>query len=402
MGLLAWWGGRWIQTPEQSLVAALCLTTLVLVPAIVSFYAYPAHHAARPLLIVAISSGIYLFSTRVFVAVNALIVVLWCLTWLSSGYAINAEDVVLSLVAAPALGYVFCSSQLTVLRREFGLQQESLRREEALASALEHITLEQARRQEAEELRRSGEERLKAQQAQLFHVSRLSAMGEMVAGIAHEINQPLQALATYAGVLEVLAESPEQPLPETARAAAGHINELAQRCGAIIRRLQKFTKRAEHQFDVLSLHPLLDEAVALTANEAQRSGVQVRYDYCSDHVRVRADAIQLQQVLVNLLRNAYESMASVPPADRVVTLATRRVDDGVVITVADCGTGIQPHDETEIFNAFFSTKPTGMGMGLAISQSILEVHHGSITVESTSPHGTTFAIRLPIAEVSHE
>jgi two-component system, LuxR family, sensor kinase FixL len=236
--------------------------------------------------------------------------------------------------------------------------------------------------------------RLQELQAELVHVSRLSAMGEMASALAHELNQPLAAISNYMkGSRRLLAGSTDPNAPKI-ESAMDRAAEQALRAGQIIRRLRDFVSRGESEKRVESIFRLIEEAGALGLAGAREQGVQLRFSLNPDADLVLADRVQIQQVLVNLFRNALEAMAQAPRRELIVT--NRAVaDDMVEIEVSDSGTGFQDDVKPHLFQTFFTTKETGMGVGLSISRSIIEAHGGRMWAENNAAGGATFRFTLP-------
>lgn len=241
--------------------------------------------------------------------------------------------------------------------------------------------------------------RLQELQSELVHVSRLSAMGEMASALAHELNQPLAAISNYMkGSRRLLAGSAD-PNVTKIESALDRAAEQAVRAGQIIRRLRDFVARGESEKRVESLSKLIEEAGALGLAGAREQNVQLRFALDPDADLVLADRVQIQQVLVNLFRNALEAMAQSPQRELVVTNA-RVADDMIEIEVSDTGSGFQDDVIPNLFQTFFTTKETGMGVGLSISRSIIEAHGGRMSAESNTSGGATFRFTLPAADES--
>jgi two-component system sensor kinase FixL len=239
--------------------------------------------------------------------------------------------------------------------------------------------------------------RLQELQSELVHVSRLTAMGEMASALAHEINQPLAAISNYMkGSRRLLAGSTDPNTPKI-ESAMDRAAEQALRAGQIIRRLRDFVSRGESEKRVESLSKLIEEAGALGLAGAREQNVQLRFSLDPDADLVLADRVQIQQVLVNLFRNALEAMAQSPQRELVV--ANTRVDDDMIeVEVSDTGSGFQGDVIPNLFQTFFTTKETGMGVGLSISRSIIEAHGGRMWAESNPSGGATFRFTLPAAD----
>jgi two-component system sensor kinase FixL len=239
--------------------------------------------------------------------------------------------------------------------------------------------------------------RLQELQSELVHVSRLTAMGEMASALAHEINQPLAAISNYMkGSRRLLAGSTDPNLTKI-ESALDRAAEQAVRAGQIIRRLRDFVSRGESEKRVESLSKLIEEAGALGLAGAREQNVRLRFDLDPGADLVLADRVQIQQVLVNLFRNALEAMAQSLRRELVVANA-RAADDMIEVEVSDTGSGFQDDVIPNLFQTFFTTKDTGMGVGLSISRSIIEAHGGRMWAESNASGGATFRFTLPAAD----
>jgi two-component system, LuxR family, sensor kinase FixL len=242
--------------------------------------------------------------------------------------------------------------------------------------------------------RQRTEARLQELQAELVHVSRLTAMGEMASALAHEINQPLSAIANYMkGSRRLLENSPDQRA-NLLRDAMDKAAEQALRAGDIIRRLRDFVARGDSERRVEDVKKLVEEASALALVGAKDKGVRVRFEFDPSVDFVLADKVQIQQVLLNLMRNAIEAMEESEKRELVVS--TARAQDGLVaISVADTGSGIAPEVSAQLFQPFVTNKRHGMGVGLSISRTIIEAHGGSIAPRPNPGGGTVFRFTLP-------
>jgi two-component system, LuxR family, sensor kinase FixL len=239
--------------------------------------------------------------------------------------------------------------------------------------------------------------RLQELQSELVHVSRLTAMGEMASALAHELNQPLAAISNYMkGSRRLLTGSTDPNTPKI-ESALDRAAEQALRAGQIIRRLRDFVSRGESEKRVESLSKLIEEAGALGLAGAREQNVQLRFNLDPAADLVLADRVQIQQVLVNLFRNALEAMAQSPQRELVVT-NTGVADDMIEVVVSDTGSGFQDDVIPNLFQTFFTTKDTGMGVGLSISRSIIEAHGGRMVAESNASGGATFRFTLPAAD----
>jgi two-component system, LuxR family, sensor kinase FixL len=242
--------------------------------------------------------------------------------------------------------------------------------------------------------RQKTEARLQELQAELVHMSRLTAMGEMASALAHELNQPLSAIANYLkGSRRLLKDEPDERA-KILSDAMDKAAEQALRAGEIIRRLRDFVARGESERRVEDVKKLVEEASALALVGAKDRGVRVRFEFDPKIDFVLADKVQVQQVLLNLMRNAIEAMEDVARRELVVSTAPAQ-DNLVAISVADTGTGIAPEISAQLFQPFITTKRHGMGVGLSISRTIIEAHGGSITAAANPGGGTVFSFTLP-------
>jgi len=239
--------------------------------------------------------------------------------------------------------------------------------------------------------------RVQELQSELVHVSRLTAMGEMASALAHELNQPLAAISNYMkGCRRLLAAENDDPARQKIESAMDRAAEQALRAGQIIRRLRDFVSRGESEKRVERISKLIEEAGALGFTGAREQGVSLHFNLDPDHDLVLVDRVQIQQVLVNLFRNALEAMAHSEQRTLVVT-NVKVADDMIEISVSDTGHGIGKENEANLFQTFFTTKETGMGVGLSISRTIVEAHGGRMWAETNASGGATFRFTLPAA-----
>jgi PAS domain S-box-containing protein len=247
--------------------------------------------------------------------------------------------------------------------------------------------------------RKKTEQALLELQSELAHVTRLTTMGELTASIAHEINQPLAAIVMDASAcIRWLGTAP--PNLEEARQAAARIAKAGNRAGEIISRIRALVRKAPSRRDWVDVNEAIAEVVALTRPEADRGRVSLNMRLAPDAPAVVADRVQLQQVIINLVLNGIEatSAASDGPRELVVS-SERERSDGVRVSVRDSGIGFNHASADRLFDAFYSTKGGGMGMGLAISRSIIETHHGQIWAAANTPRGAIFQFTLPVGGV---
>ena len=244
--------------------------------------------------------------------------------------------------------------------------------------------------------RRQTEERLEEIQSELIHVSRISAMGTMASTLAHELNQPITAVANYVEAVRDLLAEPDMDDMTMIREALDDAAKESMRAGHIVRRLRDFVARGESDKTVEKLPALINEAAVLGLIGAQAKGVRPHFDLDPDATPVLADRVQVQQVLINLIRNAIEAMMS--SRRKQLTVTSRNDErDMVRITVSDTGPGVDPQIAEQLFTAFISTKVEGMGLGLSICRTIVEANGGRIWMEAREGGGTHFHFTLPRA-----
>ncbi len=244
------------------------------------------------------------------------------------------------------------------------------------------------------------EGRLKELQSEVTHMSRFTALGEMASTLAHEINQPLTAISNYLKGCQRLLQRMEGEAATVLGDAVGKAAEQALRAGSIIRRLREFVARGESERRVENLPKLIEDASTLALIGAKEAGIEVSFRFDPAVDMVLADRIQIQQVLVNLIRNAIDVMSDSPSPVRKLEIAASVVDgDGSVeVSVADTGTGIAPEIAAQLFQPFVTTKRKGMGLGLSICRTIIESHGGKIWVEAAPKGGTIFRFTLRTAK----
>ena len=245
--------------------------------------------------------------------------------------------------------------------------------------------------------RRHGEEALRSAQVELARVARLTTMGELVASIAHEISQPLGAIVTNAeaGVRWLNRRTPDL---DEARRSMGSIISDGKRAGRVIHGIRALAMKSERHPAQLDINSAIQEVLALTRSDLQRHGV-VLHTELSDEVRsIFGDRVQLQQVLLNLVTNGVEAMLAVTDRPKVLTLSSEAVEPGaVLVEVDDTGTGLDPTSADRVFDSFFTTKPSGMGMGLSICRSIIDAHGGRLWISPRVPYGTAVRFTVPMA-----
>jgi len=242
--------------------------------------------------------------------------------------------------------------------------------------------------------RKRAEDLYRQQQEKFQFTARLVTMGEMASMLAHELNQPLSAISSYAtGCLNLLqaSDGPRSDVVETLRKVVAQ----AQRAGHVIRRVHEFVRRREPQQEPCQLNTVVEDAVGLIEAAAHQRGMRLQLDLMPSLPAVQADKVMIEQTLLNLMRNGMDAMADSVPDARVLTISTAAHENGVRVTVADHGGGISSDVAAHLYEPFFSTKQDGMGMGLSICRSIAELHHGRLWFEARAEGGTLFHLWLP-------
>jgi PAS domain S-box-containing protein len=257
------------------------------------------------------------------------------------------------------------------------------------------LDLTALKRAEAES--REHERRYREALLELAHANRVTTMGQLTASIAHEVNQPIAAIVANAEAgLNWLEAQP--PNLERVRQTFGWITSDGMRAGDIIGRIRALIRNAPPQKENLEINQAVLEVIALTRSEAFKNGVSVRTQLAEGLPPIQADRVQLQQVVLNLIVNAIEAMAAVGEGGRELLISTGRdASDDVHVTLRDSGPGLDPKNVESLFEAFYTTKPTGMGMGLAICRSIIEAHGGRMWAGANEPRGAFFQFTLPLA-----
>jgi PAS domain S-box-containing protein len=242
--------------------------------------------------------------------------------------------------------------------------------------------------------RRHAEEALRKAQAELAHVNRVATMGQLTASIAHEVNQPITAAVTYALAARRWL-SAEPPNFHEVDDALSHIIMEGNRAGEVVGRIRALFKKAPARKDAVAINDAILEVIALTRTEAANNSVSVRTQLAEGLPLVQGDRIQLQQVLVNLIINAIEAMRDVGEEERELLISTCNEPDGVSVEVRDSGPGFAQAALERVFEAFYTTKPGGLGLGLSICRSIIEAHSGQLWASANLPRGASFQFALP-------
>ena len=246
---------------------------------------------------------------------------------------------------------------------------------------------------------RSVQKELQEQRDKITHVTRVSTMGEMATGIAHELNQPLSAIANYAYSARGVSEGAPSEIAETLDRLLVKLEEQSVRAGTIVRRLRALVHKSPSERAATELDTLIHETFDLIGHDVRSAGIAIETEFDPAARTVLVDVVQIQQVLLNLIRNGIEAMQDTPGEQRQLRVATHREEDGrIAITVSDHGTGLPAEKLDKVFDAFFTTKQDGLGMGLAISRSIVEDHGGHLTVFANDDMGVTFCVTLPSSD----
>jgi two-component system, LuxR family, sensor kinase FixL len=248
--------------------------------------------------------------------------------------------------------------------------------------------------------RQATELRMRELSNELAHMSRVTALGQLATGLAHEINQPLATVANYAGTLELTLKHANPPDPQTEEMVS-QIQRAALRAGAIVRRMRSFARRTDLQMVPVELNDLIREVCELCRPELQNAKVQLSLELAPQPVSVLADALQLQQVLVNLVQNAIQAIGSSSATQRRVCIRLNVELEEVTVTVVDTGPGFATSNIEKCFESFYSTRPDGLGMGLSISRSIIQQHQGRIWSANRESGGAVVGFSLPLIHL-HE
>jgi len=304
-------------------------------------------------------------------------------------FAVNADEMprlVIFTVAALLVG------SLSAAQRS---ANESLRRaRDDLKETVQELKRTNEALQSESRERESAEEALHQAHTDLAHVNRVTTMGELTASLAHEVNQPISAAVTNANTcLRWLTR--DHPDVEEARAAAMRIVNDGRRAAEIINRVRLLFKKGTQEHELVDVNEIIREISVLLHGEATRHFVLVRTDLAADLPQVMGDRVQLQQVLMNLIMNSIDAMKDVDGTRELTIKSQRAENEHLLITVSDTGVGLPPQQADQIFNAFFTTKLHGTGMGLRISRSIVESHGGRLWADGNSPRGASFHFTLP-------
>jgi PAS domain S-box-containing protein len=244
-------------------------------------------------------------------------------------------------------------------------------------------------------------EALRQAQSDLAHASRLTTMGELTASLAHEVNQPITAAVNGASACVRWLTRDDPDVGEAREAASGVIRN-AKRAADIINRIRSLSKKGESRRQFADVNDLIRDMVALLRNEANRYSISIHTDLGTDLPKVMADSVQVQQVMMNLIMNSIDAMKDVDGTRELTIKSQRAENEQLLVSVSDTGVGLPPQQADQIFNAFFTTKPHGTGMGLRISRSIVESHGGRLWAADACPRGASFCFTLPTKADTHE
>jgi C4-dicarboxylate-specific signal transduction histidine kinase len=292
-------------------------------------------------------------------------------------------------LSAVAFDYFF-------LRKTFPLASEPatyLRFAVFLAAALLITGLMEIKRR-VEASRNSVEEALRQARTDLAHVNRVTTMGELTASLAHEVNQPIAAALTDANTC-VRWLTRDHPDLEEARQAASRMVRDATRAAEIISRIRLLFKKGDPERMVVNVNDVIRDTIALLRSEASRYSISIRAELTADLPTLMADRVQIQQVVMNLIINSIDAMKGVDGTRELAIESQRAENEELMVSVSDTGVGLPPQQADQIFNAFFTTKHHGTGMGLRISRSIVESHGGRLWATDNSPRGASFHLTLP-------
>jgi C4-dicarboxylate-specific signal transduction histidine kinase len=252
-------------------------------------------------------------------------------------------------------------------------------------------------RKRAEEKLRASEQRLLDAQMELARVTRVTTLGELTASIAHEVNQPLAAVVANAEACLRWLDRETPDLTAARRSVEWVIND-SSRASEVIRRVRALANKADIEKAALDINDVVREVITLVQRESFSHRVSVRMVLAPALPMIMGDRVQLQQVIINLVMNGVEAMQSVTDRPRDLVIRSRQDEtQQVLVSVTDCGVGISAENADRLFNAFFTTKSSGMGIGLSICRSIMEAHGGRLWATANIPHGATFQFTLPVS-----
>ena len=274
------------------------------------------------------------------------------------------------------------------------LEQRVIERTRQLTAVNEELTKEALERQRAEERATEEGERLRQAQADLAHIGRVTTMGQLTASLAHEIKQPISAAVIDAKTCLLCLGGDHPDLPAARDAASRLVNDV-MRAADIISSISVSFKKNALQRELVDVNQLIRDMVVLLRSEANRYSISIRTELAAELPRVIADAVQLQQVFMNLILNGIDAMKETS-AEHELSIKSESDKRQLMISVSDTGAGLPPEQMEQIFTAFFTTKEHGIGMGLPISRSIIESHGGRLWATGNAGRGATFQFNLPV------
>jgi signal transduction histidine kinase len=249
-------------------------------------------------------------------------------------------------------------------------------------------------RRRAEAEARASERRYREVQLELAHANRVATMGQLTSSIAHEVNQPITAAVTYASAARRWLSAKPPNFHEVDDALSLIVKE-GNRAGEVVGRIRTLIKKAPARKNAVEINDAILEVIALTRTEAANNSVSVRTQLAEGLPRVQGDRVQLQQVLLNLIINGIEAMRDAGKEERELLISTRNEPGGVSVEVRDSGPGLAPAALERVFESFYTTKPSGLGLGLSICRSIIEAHNGRLWASANLPRGASFQFALP-------
>jgi C4-dicarboxylate-specific signal transduction histidine kinase len=395
-------GKAWIARPSVAKRYGLALISVAI--ALVLAYLFLYFHLPQPFTALALSAIAITFwyggsTPGILAAVLSLLV---------RNYFFEPETNIVSRGVYDLVFLIFALLMTLIVQARHELEVRVAERTAELTRANDELELEIAERKGAEaKLRESiteqkqAAEALRQAQAELAHVSRVTTMGELTASLAHEVNQPIAAAVTDANTcLRWLTR--DRPDVEEAREAASRIVKDATRAAEIISRIRLMFRKGTPERGVLDVNEIIREMIVLLRSEATRHSISFHTDLATDLPQVMGDRVQLQQVFMNLILNGIDALKDMD-GKRELTISSRRTEnEQLLVSVSDTGVGLPAKQTEQIFNAFFTTKPNGTGMGLSISRSIVESHRGRLWAGDNSPRGASFYFTLPIEVEAHE